>query len=103
MDRQSVFSSRLYGTPTESEDSNTHIRALLESFILDFRLDNIFIYRDQLRENVLLKKYYCDVNIGDLIKFNEEIAHRLVTEPAEIIPLVCHSDTSLILRRSDPI
>jgi uncharacterized GH25 family protein len=45
-------------------------------------------YRDQLRENALLKKYYCDVNIGDLIKFNEEIAHRLVTEPAEIIPLV---------------
>ncbi|KAK3297487.1 MCM2/3/5 family-domain-containing protein [Chaetomium fimeti] len=87
MDRQSVFTSRLYGTQTESEDSNTHVRGLLESFILDFRLDNLFIYRDQLRENALLKKYYCDVNIGDLIKFNEEIAHRLVTEPAEIIPL----------------
>ncbi|EAQ86483.1 conserved hypothetical protein [Chaetomium globosum CBS 148.51] len=87
MDRQSVFTSRLYGTQAESENSNTHVRGLLESFILDFRLDNIFIYRDQLRENALLKKYYCDVNIGDLIKFNEEIAHRLVTEPAEIIPL----------------
>lgn len=45
MDRQSVYSSRLYGTPSESEDSNTHVRALLESFILDFRLDNLFIYR----------------------------------------------------------
>jgi DNA replication licensing factor MCM5 len=44
--------------------------------------------RDQLRENALLKKYYCDVNIGDLIKFNEDIAHRLVNEPADIIPLV---------------
>ncbi|KAL1836700.1 hypothetical protein VTJ49DRAFT_4745 [Mycothermus thermophilus] len=87
MDRQSVFSSRLYTAQAESEDSNTHIRSLLESFILDFRLDNSFIYRDQLRENALLKKYYCDVNISDLIKFNEEIAHRLVTEPAEIIPL----------------
>lgn len=46
------------------------------------------VLRDQLRENALLKKYYCDVNIGDLIKFNEEIAHRLVTEPADLIPLV---------------
>lgn len=44
--------------------------------------------RDQLRENALLKKYYCDINIGDLIKFNEELAHRLTNEPAEIIPLV---------------
>jgi DNA replication licensing factor MCM5 len=44
--------------------------------------------RDQLRENALLKKFYCDVNITDIIKYNEELAHRLVTEPAEIIPLV---------------
>ncbi|KAK4453284.1 DNA replication licensing factor mcm5 [Podospora aff. communis PSN243] len=88
MDRQSVFSSRIYGSSFgENEDTNLQVRSLLESFILDFRLDNIFIYRDQLRENALLKKYYCDVNIGDLIKFNEEVAHRLVTEPAEIIPL----------------
>lgn len=45
-------------------------------------------YRDQLRENALLKNYYCDIDINDLISFNEELAHRLVTEPAEIIPLV---------------
>jgi DNA replication licensing factor MCM5 len=45
-------------------------------------------FRDQLRENALLKKYYCDVNINDLISFNEELAHRLASEPAEIIPLV---------------
>jgi DNA replication licensing factor MCM5 len=44
--------------------------------------------RDQIRENVLLKQYYCDVDIGHLISFNEELAHRLSTEPAEIIPLV---------------
>ncbi|EGS21015.1 DNA replication licensing factor mcm5-like protein [Thermochaetoides thermophila DSM 1495] len=88
MDRQSVFSTRLYyDAASERGDTNQQIRQQLESFILDFRLDNSFIYRDQLRENALLKKYYCDVNIGDLIKFNEEIAHRLVTEPAEIIPL----------------
>ncbi|KAK0673989.1 putative DNA replication licensing factor mcm5 [Cercophora samala] len=88
MDRQSVFASRVYNDPfAENEDSNSAIRALLEAFILDFRLDNVYIYRDQLRDHALLKTYFCDVNIGDLIKFNEEIAHKLVTEPAEIIPL----------------
>ncbi|KAJ6438454.1 DNA replication licensing factor mcm5 [Purpureocillium lavendulum] len=63
------------------------LRTQLETFILDFRLDNNFVYRDQLRENALLKKYYCDVNINDLINFNEELAHKLASEPAEIIPL----------------
>jgi len=49
--------------------------------------------RDQIRENVLLKQYYCDVDVGHLISFNEELAHRLVTEPAEIIPLVSYLNT----------
>lgn len=46
------------------------------------------LFRDQLRENALLQKFYCDIDIKDLISFNEELAHRLVSEPAEIIPLV---------------
>lgn len=41
-----------------------------------------------MKENALLKKYYCDVDITDLINYNEELAHRLATEPADIIPLV---------------
>jgi DNA replication licensing factor MCM5 len=36
---------------------------------------------------VLLKQYYCDVDVGHLISFDAELAHRLVTEPGEIIPL----------------
>jgi DNA replication licensing factor MCM5 len=95
MDRQSVYSSHVFApTFDEGENTNLQLQAQLETFILDFRLENSFIYRDQLRENALLKQYYCDVNIGDLIKFNEELAHRLVTEPAEIIPLV---STSLLI------
>jgi DNA replication licensing factor MCM5 len=39
-----------------------------------------------------LKKYYCDININDLISFNEELAHKLASEPAEIIPLVSAAD-----------
>lgn len=49
MDYQSVFSARTYAGAASSyvpeEDSNQHIRAQLEAFILDFRLDNSFIYR----------------------------------------------------------
>lgn len=46
MDRQSVFSSRLYDpTFAGAEDSSTAVRAVLENFILEFRLDNSFIYR----------------------------------------------------------
>ncbi|RYP22343.1 hypothetical protein DL765_001695 [Monosporascus sp. GIB2] len=88
MDRQSVYSVSVFqSNASANDDTRLQILEQLVTFILQFRHDNIFIYRDQLKENALLKRYYCDVNIGDLIKYNEELAHRLVTEPAEIIPL----------------
>ncbi|EFX02861.1 DNA replication licensing factor mcm5 [Grosmannia clavigera kw1407] len=87
MDRQSVYSTHVYDYNETGEETRVKTRKDLEDFILKFRLDNDFVYREQLKENALLKKYYCDIDIGDLIKYNEELAHRLVTEPAEIIPL----------------
>lgn len=88
MDRQSVYSVSVFQNSSgPNEDSRLQIQEQLINFILQFRHDNIFVYRDQLRENALLKRFCCDVNITDLIKYNEELAHRLVTEPAEIIPL----------------
>ncbi|KAI1635287.1 MCM-domain-containing protein [Biscogniauxia mediterranea] len=88
MDRQSVYSVSVFqNNAGPNEDTRLQLQEQLINFILQFRHDNIFVYRDQLRENALLQKYFCDINITDLIKYNEELAHRLVTEPAEIIPL----------------
>ncbi|KAF9767961.1 minichromosome maintenance protein 5 [Fusarium sp. DS 682] len=88
MDRGSIYSAHVYEPSFgENGDTRMQLQTQLETFILDFRLDNNFVYRDQLRENALLKRYFCDVNINDLISFNEELAHRLTSEPAEIIPL----------------
>jgi len=105
MDRQSVYTLSVFpenrdGAP---EDSRAHVQEQLVRFILDFHLENDFIYRDQIRENVLSKRYYCDVDISHLIAYDEQLAHRLNNEPGEIIPLVClsrvqHSPTSLKYR-----
>ncbi|KIE00550.1 DNA replication licensing factor mcm5, partial [Metarhizium majus ARSEF 297] len=88
MDSRSVYSAHVF-EPSYAENGDTRLQLLqqLETFILDFRLDNNFVYRDQLRENALLKQFYCDVKINDLINFNEELAHKLASEPAEVIPL----------------
>ncbi|KAF6525914.1 hypothetical protein HZS61_011709 [Fusarium oxysporum f. sp. conglutinans] len=88
MDRGSIYSAHVYEPSFgENRDTRLQLQTQLETFILDFRLGNIFVYRDQLRENALLKRYYCDVNINDLIGFNEELAHQITSEPAEVIPL----------------
>ena len=108
MDRESVYtlSIGLGSTGGEGEaESRIQTRQQLIDFILEFQVDNQFIYRyyytasfdlsvliifhrDQIRENVLAKKYACDIDVVHLISYNEEIAHRLNTEPGDIIPIV---------------
>jgi DNA replication licensing factor MCM5 len=47
MDRQTVYSLSLFGSDRneDSQDSHSRIQQQLVDFILDFRLDNVFIYR----------------------------------------------------------
>ncbi|KAF2672990.1 DNA replication licensing factor mcm5 [Microthyrium microscopicum] len=89
MDRESVYtlSIGLGSTTGNEEESRSKVQTQLINFILEYRVDNQFIYRDQIRENVLAKKYACDVNVSHIISYNEELAHRLASEPAEIIPI----------------
>lgn len=92
-DRQSAYSISLFGGQ-ESEGGQdaaapSRVQQALVDFIMEFTLDNIFIYRDQIRENVLLKQYYCDIDIAHLISYSPELAHDLKQNPAEVIPLVC--------------
>ncbi|OBT76919.1 minichromosome maintenance protein 5 [Pseudogymnoascus sp. 05NY08] len=89
MDRQSVYTTSVYQPNYGEEDGEVRGQILLklQKFVLEFQLGTAFIYRDQLRANVMKKQYFCDVDIGHLISFDEELAHKLVTEPAEIIPL----------------
>ena len=46
MDRQSIYASHVYEPSYgENEDTRIQLQAQLETFILDFRLDNVFVYR----------------------------------------------------------
>lgn len=91
MDRQSVYTLSVFPEDRDStaEDSPSLVQEQLVNFILDFHVDNVFLYRDQIRQNVLSKRYFCDVDIGHLIAYDEQLAHRLNNEPGEIVPIVC--------------
>ncbi|KAJ5831811.1 hypothetical protein N7474_000122 [Penicillium riverlandense] len=88
MDRRTPYTLSVLAPSTAGADeSRTLTEGRLRDFVLEFQLDNAFIYRDQLRQNALVKQYYCDIDIAHLISYNEELAHKLTTEPADIIPL----------------
>lgn len=51
MDRASVYTvippGERIGTDTFEGDTNVQVQAQLETFILDFRLENVFVYRSE--------------------------------------------------------
>jgi DNA replication licensing factor MCM5 len=107
MDRRTPYTLSVLAPSTNGADeSKTTLQNRLRQFVLEFQLDNAFVYRyafhihedatntnfsynsDQLRQNALVKQFYCDIDIAHLISYNEELAHKLTTEPGEMIPLV---------------
>lgn len=88
MDSRSVYSlSVLAPQQDPGSEPRTELQAKLKEFVLAFQLDGSYIYRDQIRENVLVKQYYCDIDLAHLISYNEELAHKLTSDPADVIPL----------------
>jgi DNA replication licensing factor MCM5 len=88
MDARSEYTvSVLSGYNDTTEEPKTEIQAKLKEFVLAFQIDGAFVYRDQIRENVLIKQYYCDIDVAHLISYDEELAHKLTSNPADIIPL----------------
>jgi DNA replication licensing factor MCM5 len=88
LDSRSAYSlSVLSAHPDETSEPRTELQSKLREFILAFQIDGIYIYRDQVRENILVKQYFCDVDLSHLISYNEELAHRLTTDPSGTIPL----------------
>jgi len=88
MDARSEYTvSVLSGYNESTEEPRTEIQAKLKEFVLAFQIDGAFVYRDQIRENVLVRQYYCDIDVAHLISYNEELAHKLTSDPADVIPL----------------
>ncbi|KAJ3289749.1 minichromosome maintenance protein 5 [Borealophlyctis nickersoniae] len=82
---------RIYNTsvyPGErGEETRSSIEKKFVEFLRNFRLDNIFIYRDQLRENLIIKRYFLEVNLEHLISYDEELANQVKDKPADYLPL----------------
>ncbi|CCC69873.1 hypothetical protein NCAS_0D02920 [Naumovozyma castellii] len=86
-DRPEIYSAPVLQGDSPNEDDNAEIIKSFKNFILEFRLDSQFIYRDQLRNSLLVKNYSLNVNMEHLIGYNEDLFKRLSDGPSDVIPL----------------
>ena len=86
-DRPEIYSAPVLQGESANDDDNTEIIKAFKRFILEFRLDSQFLYRDQLRNSLLVKNYSLSVDLEHLIGYNEDLYKRLSDEPSDVIPL----------------
>lgn len=82
----------------EENDSQSEVLRYYYQFILEFSINNQFIYRVQLRENLLVKKYYLKVHCDHIIQYNEELYKKLFEDPSNIVPLFEQAITNVAKR-----
>ncbi|QPG73378.1 minichromosome maintenance protein 5 [Brettanomyces nanus] len=97
-ERADTFSTSVLPGEPATEDQFSEVIKAFKSFILEFRINNRFLYRDQLRENILLHQYQLTVNSEHLISYNDELNKKLTDEPAEMIPLFEQAITDIAKR-----
>jgi len=83
---QTFFSDPIQGNG-DRETQPSDAKRLFKEFIKEFRDNNAYIYRDQLRRHYNLNEYYIEVDLDDLTAYNESLAHKLKTSPKEYYPL----------------
>ncbi|KAG0653822.1 minichromosome maintenance protein 5 [Maudiozyma exigua] len=97
-DRPEIYSAPVLQGVTPNDDDNTEIIKSFRNFILEFRIDSQFIYREQLRNALLVKNYSLSVNMEHLIGYNEDLFKKLSDEPSDIIPLFENAITQVAKR-----
>lgn len=86
-DRGRVTTTSVLPGETPNETTFSEIQSTFRRFILEFWLDRCYIYRDQLRENILIKNYSLTVDMEHIIAYNEDIGQKVAEEPSEVLPI----------------
>ncbi|KAL2919540.1 minichromosome maintenance protein 5 [Polyrhizophydium stewartii] len=92
-----VTSTAVY--PTEQR-ANSHVvveRRFLE-FLRSFRIDNVFLYRDQLQKNLLLRERFIEVDMAHLLSCDEDLASNIKERPKEYLALFEKAAAELALQ-----
>ncbi|EJD04350.1 MCM-domain-containing protein [Fomitiporia mediterranea MF3/22] len=86
-DANRIFNVSVHDAPPPQDiDRPAEVERMLLDFLLEYRVGGEFIYRDNLRTNLLLKQYFLEVDLQHVGLFNEELAHAIQERPSEVMP-----------------
>ncbi|KAG9049449.1 minichromosome maintenance protein 5 [Tulasnella sp. UAMH 9824] len=89
-DRDQVFVVPVRGVdegPGTNIEKPSDILEQLRNFLMNFQVGQRWVYREQLRSNLLLKLAQIDVDLEHVALYNQRLADAIQRRPGEIMPL----------------
>ncbi|XP_063539296.1 DNA replication licensing factor Mcm5 [Cydia strobilella] len=91
-DDPGVFFSDNFGVEDNESQDQVNLQGVkkkFKEFIRQFHVGNFnYKYRDALKRNYNLSKYWVEINIEDLSSFDEVLAEKLYKKPSEHLPIL---------------
>lgn len=72
----------------DTEFSPEFIKRKFKAFFRNFQNQGVYVYRDQLKNNLSLDNYTVDVKMEDLGAFDEKLCTNFIENPSFFLPLV---------------
>ncbi|XP_047994532.1 DNA replication licensing factor Mcm5 [Leguminivora glycinivorella] len=99
-DDPGVFFSDNFGVEENESQDQVNLQAVkkkFKEFIRQFHVGNFnYKYRDALKRNYNLGKYWVEINIEDLSSFDEVLAEKLYKKPSEHLPILEEAAKELV-------
>ena len=73
---------------TNLSSASGSVDVIFYNFIKDFTKENLFVYKEKLRRNLVLGIYAIEILLEDLACYDKNIANKIKTQPGTVLPLV---------------
>ncbi|KAJ3358428.1 minichromosome maintenance protein 5 [Allomyces javanicus] len=88
-DQGAIFSTAVADANTQGNSAESFLtfQNQFYDFIQKCNIQGNFIYRDQLHQNLMMKKHFLEVHLDHVYAFHSDLADRLKKAPSEMLPL----------------
>lgn len=88
------------------EDTNISpefVKRKFKAFFRNFQNQSVYVYRDQLKNNLSVDQYFVEVKVEDLGAFDETLCTNFIDNPSFFLPLVRLSNLFSSLKKLQKI
>ncbi|KAL1507546.1 hypothetical protein AB1Y20_007167 [Prymnesium parvum] len=88
LDEGNIFYSDQRRDDQRQDDSSPTVLAMhYKEFVRTFRVDEVHVYRQQLRQAISLRQYVLEVDIDHLMEYNDSLTNELLQRPSHHLPI----------------